>query len=332
MAALRAGLLLAAVLAVAVATAQAPKRGLQSGRVTVYYAPEDESFAREALQAARDSLPVLERALGLKPREAAQKPISITVTRSEAEFDALVGEPMKTWVQGAALPGGRIVIKTLLPAVTRQVVAHELVHVLLDELAQRIGATPPRWLHEGLAKLAADDFSEADRQILGEAVVRHQLVPLHGLEAAFAGNRDQVSLAYAESYTLVRFLHELQPGGGLQELLRNLALTNDLHRALLRTYGQPASALEAQWQEQVQTDYLRHGLPLSAELMLTGLMTVLALGAFAMQRRRRRLIRERLQEEELLRRMFEPSEEGTRSSWSALDDPEARRSPPRTEE
>mgnify|MGYP005837323385 CR=1 FL=1 len=300
-------------LVIADATWAAPaRRAIQWERVTVSYNAEDEAFARTALEAARTALSVLEDALGLsRQTDTDQQPIRIEIARRQADFDQLVGQQTKPWVQAIALGDQRrIVLKTLLPAVARTVVAHELTHLLLDEMAREVGAAPPRWLHEGLAKLAAGDFTEGDREVLGRAAVEGRLLRLDQLEPAFEGNRDQVALAYAQSYTLVNYLHELHPGGGIREYLQNLALTGDADRALLRTYGRPPATLEQEWLAQTTSAYLKHGLPLSAELAILGAMALLAAVAFAVQGRRRRLIRERLQEEERLRRIFAGADAG----------------------
>lgn len=302
-----AGLLLALTVG-----ALAQSRGLERDGVTVYYQARDEQFARVALDAAVAALPRLEGALQLTPKSpAARRAIRIDIARTQQEFDALAGEPMKPWVQGVALPGRHVVVQTLAPANMKVVVAHELTHVLLDEVADQLHAEPPRWLHEGLAKYSTEDFNENDREVLGKAIVERRLVDLHHLDDAFSGTRDQMALAYAESYTLVRYLHELQPGGGIALFLRNLALTNDVDRAVLRTYGEPADKLQAAWLMQVRQEYLKHGLDLASESLIFAFMALLFLGVYLISRHRRRLIREHLQEEERLRRMFGYTEDDT---------------------
>jgi hypothetical protein len=167
---------------VALATAVAAQSGLRSLRddnITVYFEQRDEQFATVALQAAVTALPTLEVAL-LKspPRPDERRPITIQVVRSTDELSRIVGQAMKPWTQGVALPGRRIVVQTLAPGTMKVVVAHELTHVLLDELAERLDVEPPRWLHEGLAKLSTDDFSENDREVLGQAVRERRLMRL----------------------------------------------------------------------------------------------------------------------------------------------------------
>lgn len=302
--ALRAAVLAGLLITLAIA-AQAQLRGLERDDITVYYQPRDEEFARVALDAAVAALPRLEGALQVAPqRPKKRQPIRIDVVRTRKELDQIVGAPMKPWVQAVALPGRHIVVQTLAPANMKLVVAHELTHVLLDQVADQLGMEPPRWLHEGLAKYSTEDFTENDREVLGKAIVERRLIDLHHLDEAFSGNREQMALAYAESYTLVRYLHELQPGGGIALFLRNLALTDDVDRALLRTYGTPADKLQAAWRMQVQQEYLSHGLDLATEGVIFALMALLFIGVYLITRHRRRLIRERLQEEERLRGMF----------------------------
>lgn len=306
MAALRRVCLLLVLVGLATAVAaQSSQRSLRNSGVTVYFQERDEKFARVALEAAVEALPTLEVALlETPPRPKERRPITIQIVRTMAELNRLVGQPMKPWTQGVALPGRRIVVQTLAPVTMRVVVAHELTHVLLEEVAERLDVEPPRWLHEGLAKLSTEDFSHNDREVLGQAVRERRLIRLADLEAAFRGNREQVALAYAQSYTLVRYLYELQPGGGLGDFLENLALTNDVNRALLRTYGKTAPELEAAWLQQVRDEYRGHGWDLVTESLIFGAMALLFVVVYLISLRRRREIRERLQEEDNLRRMF----------------------------
>lgn len=280
--------------------------GRSRGSLAVFYYAQNEAAAGVALDAASSALPALESALGIHYAKPSDRPsIRLDIARSQDDFNRLVGTAMKPWVQGVALGRERrIVLKALLPPTLRRVTAHELTHILLDELAAELHAEPPRWLHEGLAKYAADDFSEGDREVLGQAVVQRRLLTIAQMEQAFRGKREQVELAYAQSYTLVDYLHGLRSDGGLTQFLRELALTGDTDRALLRTYGLTRPDIELAWHAKIQEMYLSHGLPFLSEGIILLTMGVLFLVVHAVNTRRRRLIRERLQEEERLRRMF----------------------------
>ena len=94
-------------------------QALTNQGLTVYYEPRDQSFAEDALHAAMASLPTLQSALGMSRDPGGE--ISLIVTRSDAVFNQYAGEKMLPWVQGVALPGRRVVLKTLAPAVMRTV-------------------------------------------------------------------------------------------------------------------------------------------------------------------------------------------------------------------
>jgi len=277
-------------------------RGLEKDGLIVFYEPPHEDAARQALMTATEALPTLESALGLLHNP--QRRISIILAGTQRDLARYAGQQMKPWTLGVALPGRRIVVRMMSPSSLRRVLVHELTHVLLEEITTQYEVEPPRWLHEGLAKLAADDFSQREREILGRAIVHGRLLSLEELDEAFLGTWEQASLAYAQSYTFVRFLDNLRPAGGLADFLHNLALTQNISRALLRTYGAPREALEKAWLEQIQQEYLRHGLPAPGDLALLLLLGGLFLVVHSLNKRRRRKIRQRLQEEERLRRIW----------------------------
>lgn len=277
-------------------------RGIERRGVTVYFSQCDAKVAEAALEATVAALPVLEDALQMRFDE--RERVRIIIADSQREFDRLAGERVQPWVQGVALPDGRVVLKALSPKLMQTVAPHELAHVLLNRAAKAKDADPPRWLHEGLAKYASGDFSQGDREVLGQAVVEGRLLRLDQLESAFSGTREEQSLAYSQSYTFVRYLYELHRGGTIADLLYHLGLTHDMDRALLRTYGQTSEELQKGWLVEVEREYLRHGLPVSTELLVLLIMGGLFLIVHIVNRRRRRLIRTRMQEEERLRRIF----------------------------
>ena len=310
----------AVLLSAAADAAPENRRGMATAHVVVYYDPADEQTARIAAEAAEEALPMLTGALGLAIDDLEQRPIRIDIARTYRAMNELVGRPMSPWVRGVALPGRRIVVKSLIEPVLREVVAHEVTHVLLEETLGEQGIEVPRWLHEGLAQFANQDLSPGYRQVLGEASVAGRLMDIEQMEAAFSGSKAEVALAYAQSYTLARFLHELEPDGGFRTYLQHLQVTGDPDRAFIRTYGMTRQEIERKWRTQVRIEFLRDGIPLTAEVVIFGAMAVLVIVALLAQKRRRRIIRERLQEEERLRRIEEYTAFGE-VSFSPEDEP-----------
>jgi len=127
-----------------------------------------------------------------------------------------------------------------------------------------------------------------------------KFIPFEDLDKAFAGSPEKVSLAYAESYTLVEFLANLQPAEGLAPFLRHLGQVGDVSRALLRAYGLTPEALAKQWRDHVLSEYLGRGEHATLTLLwaaMAGLFVVVVI----VQMRRSALIRRRLEAAERLR-------------------------------
>jgi hypothetical protein len=155
---------------------------------------------------------------------------------------------------------------------------------------------PPTWLHEGLAKYASKDYNVIDRELLTDAVNNGRLIPLANLDAAFHSTA-LVSLAYAESCSLVDFLAGLDPQG-LAPFLQQLAVVGDVPRALLRAYGLTPEEFAAQWHKHLVLEYIgRSNYEMGTDWIWAG-MVVLFVIAVAYVRRRGAVIRRRLEEED----------------------------------
>jgi hypothetical protein len=271
------------------------RSAMGSDRALVRYWPENESKARIALDAVDGAVTSLEGELNMR----LERRISVDVARSHREFQGLTGTKHGDWVLGQAFYDRNwIVVKAVGDLNLRQLVAHEVCHIMLGQKLQATGVEAPRWLHEGLAQYTAQQWTPDSTQIIGRAAAEGGLIPLAKLDSAFGGKVEQVSLAYAESYTLVQFLVEREGPKELGSLVEELARTGDINRALVRTCRLPVERLERLWLESVRRTYTRQGLPVVDELAVFVAMGVLFLIAVVVQRRKARAIRERLQEEE----------------------------------
>ena len=268
--------------------AEDQRSAMGDGRALVRYWPENVDKARLALEAADTAVTSLEGELNMH----LERRINIDVARSHHEFQELTGTKHGEWVLGQAFyDRSWIVVKAVGDLNLRQLVAHEICHIMLGQKLQATGVEAPRWLHEGLAKYTAQQWTSDDTQIIGRAAVEGGLIPLAKLDDAFAGKVEQVSLAYAESYTLVQFLVEREGPKGLGNMVEELARTGDINRALVRTYNLPVEKLERLWLESVQRLYAKQGLPVVDELAIFVAMGVLFLIAVVVQRRKARIIR-----------------------------------------
>ncbi len=287
--------------AIAPAAGQQQRHILTSDHLRVLHWPEQAELGELARRTGTEALTRLERMLGVR----LDGRVDVYIVRSQAEFDELTGLQNKPWIVGRALPGAmRVVIKPMGPQRLPPLLAHELAHVMLDLRMGEKAYVLPRWLHEGIAKYAADDFDAADRQVIAEAALADKLLTLDELEPAFDGDREQVALAYAQSYALVAYLSDITPARGIGPLLDQLAEGRDMRLALGLVFGRPVPEMEAEWLEGLRTDYLSEVTPPLFEALIGAAFVIAFLIAWVVIRRRSARIRERMLYEEQMREEY----------------------------
>ena len=268
----------------------------------VVYWPADEEQAQIATQAGTQAIARLKHTLEM---ELDQR-IHIDLCHTNKEFDERTAKKNDPWVQGRAFPGqNRVVVKAIGPVRIGKLVAHEILHILLQHKVDETGAPAPRWLHEGLAKYATVDLPMEERELLGQAAANGELLSISELEAAFSGPPQQVSLAYAQSYTLVDYLTSLEAKAGLSGFLEELGNVGEVERALIRAYQMPISELEQQWLREIARIYLPQRSPHILDNWIWIAIVVLFVAAVITRLARARVIRQRMQEEERLRQLTE---------------------------
>ena len=128
-------------------------------------------------------------------------------------------------------------------AQTRKMLAHELVHACLTNLAAG-KARWPAWLQEGMAqKLTGDVISPNDRIQLAELAEGHQLPHLDSLRQNWSRlSAQNAKLAYALALAAVDLMYEHYSAYGIRNILNNPEIlpqiTSDLdHKLSVMTSG-----------------------------------------------------------------------------------------------
>lgn len=229
----------------------------------------------------------------------------IIICHTHADFERAAGKSVPIWVLGLARPdGNQVLLKELPPISFRKLVRHEVVHLLVGRALGSYSERAPRWLHEGAAKYYAGDWSGREMGLLADAARRGRLHSIAEL-ATFPTDPQQSSIAYAESYVLVEHLISLDPKHELSGFITNLKETEDVARAFRRAYGLSAAEVEAGWRERIAGQSRRVPLPWAVEAAIFFAMVLIFGVAYLRVRRRSREIRERMEEEELLERLFD---------------------------
>lgn len=232
----------------------------------------------------------------------------IMICPTHADFERAVGKQMPVWVLGLAVPEeSRVAVKELPPLSFRKLVRHEVVHLYVGKALGPYSPDAPRWFHEGTAKYYAGDWSGREMGLLSDAARAGKLHTIAELQT-FPTNPQQSAVAYAESYVLIEYLISLNPQGQLADFITNLKETEDVARAFRRAYGLSEEEVEAGWRELVAQRSRRVPAPWAIEGIIFFAMVVIFMVAFWRVRKRSREIRQRMEQEELLERIFEETQ------------------------
>jgi tetratricopeptide (TPR) repeat protein len=196
----------------------------------LFEGPPDAALASKIAEQLEADYWRIGGALGAYPDGVVQ-----VVLYTKEQFRDITQSP--AWAGGAydgriRIPvGGRVSDGEL-----RRVLAHELTHAIVHNLAPR---GTPQWLNEGLALV----FEGADPQRARERLAGQTLIPLARLEQSFDGlDAKEAVIAYAESLVATSRLLEL--GGAsaaynlLSDLASGIAFSEAFDRAAMMSYAE----------------------------------------------------------------------------------------------
>jgi Peptidase MA superfamily len=199
--------------------------------------------------------------------------------------------PPFPYAVGMAYPSLHVILLSLLAPDTwetpdlAETLRHELTHMALDEAVA--GHHIPRWFDEGLAIHESGEFWGKRFRVLWDATVGHHLLSLSALDRGFPGDGSEVSIAYAESADVVRFLMRDDDRARFGSLVERVRAGAPFERALEDAYDTDLRKLEYEWREDASH---RFGLVpmLTGGGALWSIMAGLVVVAWAKRRKRAR--------------------------------------------
>ena len=223
---------------------------LAEGKIILYWYDADQTFGRELLSSAVESLARLEENVGVE----LEKPVKIIVYQSKADMQealtsrgAIFEEQIITLGTVVApdivlLHGAHLGVDTT--------IAHELTHVVVGLATENPYADIPAWLNEGLAMYNEGELRSGNAQALEKGIRENRLLSVRSL-TALTGNPDEVNLFYGEVYSVVDFLLETYGKEKISELLEVFQEGSLPDDALMKVYGFDQDELDAQWRESI---------------------------------------------------------------------------------
>ncbi|NOT05486.1 MAG: hypothetical protein HOP27_12890 [Anaerolineales bacterium] len=209
----------------------------------------NKEFAQDLLNAGQQGLSRNAEQAGLIP----DAPIDVYVYSSYQDLqDSILFEP--SWTGGSAYAEHNIVIVGLSQGDTeydRNVVIHELTHVLVGHFTFSCLNDLPSWLEEGLA-VYSEGKLDSDSQIqFDQAIQNNELVSVRSLSAGFSEEFSKATLSYSQSFSIVEYLIETHGQDKMTELLSTLRDGNAIEPALINIYGFDLDGLEDAWRQSI---------------------------------------------------------------------------------
>lgn len=226
---------------------------LTEGRITMYWYGGRLSQVQEMMSAAQEALARLLKDTGAK----LQKPVRIYLYSSAADLQGAMIFPQE-WTGGATFTGFGIIaigLQPFDPAWNRRAIAHELTHIVIDQVTFNPYNELPTWLSEGLAMYNEGPLEAAFSVQLRRAIAGNSLISVRSLSSPFSAYADSAVQGYAQSQSLVEFLIQNYGQARMFELLNTFHEGSSYDGALNKVYGFDMDGLNTLWREYVIKKY-----------------------------------------------------------------------------
>jgi len=272
-----------------------PWRTVRTTHFIIYYANGADSVARNAGSSAERWHSILSRKLDYSP--GGVTPIYLYPDRRSFARAARI-DPADTVVGLAHTRTLKVRVDASGTfASPETVIAHELVHVFISRRLRGYAHHMPLWMHEGLAKYLAGDWTHADAELLREVGSRSGIIPLGRISHVFPKDDRRRGIAYVESYSIVKYIADKYTPESIPDILAELAAGHPFPTALLYSIGVEPDVLERDWRQYLWEEYRPYRWFRLASAILSAAMAAFAILAFRSRIRRKRLKAAEFEEE-----------------------------------
>ena len=226
---------------------------LTEGKVTLYWYGSGLPVVKDIMSAAQQALTRLLNDTGAELK----KPVKIYLYPSTADLQGAMIFPQE-WTGGVTFTGFGIIAIGLQPFDTdwnKRAVAHELTHLVIEQVTYNPYNDLPTWLDEGLAMYTEGPLESTFANQLRSAVLGNELISVPSLSSPFSAYADKATLAYAQSQSVVEFLIKNYGQAKMYELLATFHEGSSYDNALKKVYGFDMDGLNKLWSDYVIKKY-----------------------------------------------------------------------------
>lgn len=217
-------------------------------QVSVFSYNDDEAFSRAVLDSAQSTIDRLQSDFMVERSRG----IRIWVYDSKSDFRGSQAPNSQEWIAGTAYPELQVVL-AVLPRGNEseigRIIPHEISHQVLYQATRNPFNVPPTWFDEGLAVNAQASGNEDFQTLVERAAEEGRLFSVRSLTSEFPFDPADATLAYAESYSIVRFIIERWGNEGIAAVIDAYKLGLSHDEALLTALGVDMAELDRLWKE-----------------------------------------------------------------------------------
>jgi hypothetical protein len=224
-------------------------RSLTEGKVTIDWYEGDDAFAQELMAAAQQALERLAEDTGAE----LERPVAFYIYASSDDLRGALINPIG-WEGGVTFARYSIIaigISSSNISWGKRTIAHELTHLVINQVTLNPYNDLPLWLDEGLAMYNEGELSSEFADSLERAIAEDSLISVQSLSSPFSADIGEALLSYAQSYSLVEFLITKYGQAEMLELLNTFRQGSGYDAALEGVYGFDMDGLDSLWREYV---------------------------------------------------------------------------------
>jgi hypothetical protein len=220
----------------------------EAGLVSVSSYSGDTGFDQFVLETAQATLSRLEADFEI----TLDRPVRIWLYSSRSDFAGARAPNSESWAVGLAMPIYQVIIAAIEPGDQWSVgrtIPHEIAHQALFQVARNPFNIPAQWFNEGFAGLFQLEGAAGFDETVAEAAAERKLWSLRSLISQFPFDPEGVTLAYAQSAEVTRFIIERWGKDAIKHFIDAYALGSSHDDALLSAIGVDTEGLDALWRE-----------------------------------------------------------------------------------
>lgn len=215
--------------------------------ITLYWYEGSKSFAQELLTTAQNAVARLAADTGAYLKE----PIRLYIYAGANDLQGSMIFPQE-WTGGVTFTRYGCIaigISTLNLSWGKRAIAHELTHLVTNQMTLNPYNEIPVWLDEGLAMVNEGPMLSQFSSALTKAINNNTLLSVQTLASPFSAYADLSYLSYAESYSVVDYLIRTYGKDKMFQLLDTFRQGSTYDGALKKVYGSDTAGLNTAWRK-----------------------------------------------------------------------------------